>query len=475
MNIEAFMSAEKSIIIAPAGYGKTYTIAEAIAAYRGSKKVLVLTHTHSGIASLREKFEQRHLVTSTYHLDTICSFALNLTKSYHINKDEIPTENDTSAMFDFAVQHAELILKARPIKQLISTRYEHLIVDEYQDCTLAQHKMLMELSQNLKTHLLGDPLQGIFGFRGQEIVDFNDVSFVPFKSNCQVLDTPWRWRNAGQDALGHDLSLVRDKLLANQDIDLRDYPSICLTLGARDDYAIPKSSVWNRLSQELKFGCVIIYPNNTSVESRKAVVKRLPQIQLLESIDGKDYYNWCSNFDIHSGQQIVIDVADMMRTVCKKSIINTWIKVDGTLVNKRKPEEKVLRDKLEAIISSLTIKRSYRKIADLIVALIQLKGVIVYRKDFVKDILNTLIEADRLGLTASEAIVRNRNLIRRKGRKVSKNSIGTTLLTKGLEFDNVLVLNAQDIKDPRHLYVALSRCRRRLVVITDRYVLHPYN
>ena len=40
MDIEAFLAANKSIIIAPAGYGKTYTIAEAISSYKGDKKVL---------------------------------------------------------------------------------------------------------------------------------------------------------------------------------------------------------------------------------------------------------------------------------------------------------------------------------------------------------------------------------------------------------------------------------------------------
>ena len=54
MDISTFLSADKSMIIAPAGYGKTYTIAECIASYDGKKKILVLTHTHAGVASLRE-------------------------------------------------------------------------------------------------------------------------------------------------------------------------------------------------------------------------------------------------------------------------------------------------------------------------------------------------------------------------------------------------------------------------------------
>ena len=49
------------MVIAPAGFGKTYTIAECVASYRGEKQVLVLTHTHAGIASLKEKFQLKNI------------------------------------------------------------------------------------------------------------------------------------------------------------------------------------------------------------------------------------------------------------------------------------------------------------------------------------------------------------------------------------------------------------------------------
>ena len=56
------------MVIAPAGFGKTYTIAECIASYRGEKRVLVLTHTHAGIASLKEKFRLKNIPSSTCRL-----------------------------------------------------------------------------------------------------------------------------------------------------------------------------------------------------------------------------------------------------------------------------------------------------------------------------------------------------------------------------------------------------------------------
>ncbi|MFV1977526.1 MAG: hypothetical protein ACC651_17435 [Candidatus Scalindua sp.] len=46
------------------------------------------------------------------------------------------------------------------------------------------------------------------------------------------------------------------------------------------------------------------------------------------------------------------------------------------------------------------------------------------------------------------------------GRKIKGKCIGTTLLTKGLEFDTVAILNARKFDCPKNLYVALTRFDR---------------
>ena len=474
MDIEAFLSADKSIVIAPAGYGKTYTIAEAIAAYNGEKKVLVLTHTHAGIASLKDKFKEQGIEAAKYHLDTICSYALNLTKTYHIDKDEIPPESDMTAMFAFAIEHATQILKAKPIRRMLAAKYEHLIVDEYQDCSEIQHRMILEMANTLKTHLLGDPLQGIFGFRAERVVDFNDPSFEPFLTNSQTLETPWRWNNAGNAALGQDLARIREKLLAGEDVDLREYQSILKVYGSEQDYAIPQTDVRKQIFRELNRDAVVIHPFSAGMTPRQAVVKKFPLMEIIEPIDGQDYYDWCYEFDHQSGQTLIKAIADKMRKICSKTAINTWIKASGALVKKTKEDDLQVRNVLAEIVNPLCAQKSYGLIAILIDAISQLPDVTVYRKEFIRNLQRVLIDANKLGMTATEALQRNRNIVRRSGRALTKKSIGTTLLTKGLEFDNVVVLNAHQFDCPRQLYVALTRCCKRLVVITNNPVLHPY-
>jgi hypothetical protein len=57
-----FVSSPKSLLIAPAGYGKTHTIAECLKYTVGHQ--LILTHTHAGVASIKEKVKKQTLPVS---------------------------------------------------------------------------------------------------------------------------------------------------------------------------------------------------------------------------------------------------------------------------------------------------------------------------------------------------------------------------------------------------------------------------
>jgi hypothetical protein len=155
-------------------------------------------------------------------------------------------------------------------------------------------------------------------------------------------------------------------------------------------------------------------------------------LQLIEPIDGKEYYSCCQQFDSHSGQPLIKDISDMMRKICNKSCINNWIKPDGTLINKRKQDEQAIKSKLESAMNPLLKEKTYMNIANLIIAIARLPEIVIYRKEFIRDIYHTLVDANKLGLTASEAIVRNRNILRRKGRKIMQKSI-TRIFLMGIQ------------------------------------------
>ena len=88
--------------------------------------------------------------------------------------------------------------------------------------------------------------------------------------------------------------------------------------------------------------------------------------------------------------------------------------------------------------------------------------------------IKALERAQAEGDTIYESMKKNRDVLRRVGRNIKGRCIGTTLLTKGLEFDVVIVLNAHLFTNPKHLYVALTRASKKLIVISQNSILNPY-
>ena len=68
-----------------------------------------------------------------------------------------------------------------------------------------------------------------------------------------------------------------------------------------------------------------------------------------------------------------------------------------------------------------------------------------------------------------EEITRKRNLARVRGRELYGKVISTTLLTKGLEADTVVLVRPSDLFNDdnglKHLYVALTRAIKDIVLI----------
>lgn len=96
------------------------------------------------------------------------------------------------------------------------------------------------------------------------------------------------------------------------------------------------------------------------------------------------------------------------------------------------------------------------------------------RKELLRSLNKAIDIAILKNISIYEGMKEQRNSVRRAGRSIGGRHIGTTLLTKGLEFDTVVVLEAHRFDCPKHLYVALTHCRKRLVVIANSRVLSPY-
>ena len=156
-----------------------------------------------------------------------------------------------------------------------------------------------------------------------------------------------------------------------------------------------------------------------------------------------------------------------------KTEFNKWFSDSG--VKKRRIENfeveiQPIKQKLETLRQQL----SYSIIARLLEDIKRLPGIKCYRKELFSSLCRVLEEAEEDNISVHEAMLNKRNTIRRMGRRVYGRCIGTTLLTKGLEFDAVLIVDAHKFTCPKNLYVAFTRASKRLIVFSKSNLLDAY-
>ncbi|MEJ7682586.1 MAG: UvrD-helicase domain-containing protein [Segetibacter sp.] len=147
------------------------------------------------------------------------------------------------SIIPFIIIKATALIKLKPIADIIAATYTGLFVDEYQDCTDSQHKLIVALSEILPTRLLGDPLQGIFGFHSEALVDFNSsIGMVEFNNEKHLLEEPWRWKHTNVN-LGKDLKEIRKKLEERKVVQLKEYKSIEVIIVNEKELLVPKKII----------------------------------------------------------------------------------------------------------------------------------------------------------------------------------------------------------------------------------------
>ncbi|TAL00255.1 MAG: DNA/RNA helicase, partial [Rhodospirillaceae bacterium] len=142
----AIAAAETGYVEAPAGCGKTESIVRTVGAFC-EKPQLVLTHTHAGVDALRQRFRDRQIPARKYHVDTIAGWAWGWVRKYPINASyggsiDIAEWNDVYGAF-------ATLLGRDFVRQGVVNSYSGAIVDEYQDCTVPMHRMIVQLKSIL--------------------------------------------------------------------------------------------------------------------------------------------------------------------------------------------------------------------------------------------------------------------------------------------------------------------------------------
>lgn len=461
-------------VVAPAGFGKTYLITASVAAAKGRQ--LLLTHTYAGVNVLRRRLRERGIGPERAHTLTIASFALRLTGAYPGASRYSERRPQTPSQWNSLYAAAASLIDQPFVRRILLATYAGLFVDEYQDCTSGQHQFVMAIAKHLPCRILGDPLQRIFDFSGQVLVDW-DADLLSRYEEIGQLDTPHRWIRAGNKSLGLWLTEVRRRILSNEAIDVSGLDQAGVTYHALGSPTEAESNQ-ARVCRETKRrnGSIVAIHGGDGQDKNRChrLARRLGGLfSSIEEVEGVELFDLVNRMELAGGSSVKLG---MLITFAKRCMTG----VTASLAAGTQRGESV---KVTASTTTPTVARAANQFLEqptsehmmaFLSALRGAPGVQVFRADLFNRLLGVLRKhASAPHSPLSAAAEKYQSEFRHVGRPVGHRAlVATTLLVKGLEFDHAIVLNASTLSK-HQLYVALTRGAKTVAVIAPSAQIGP--
>ncbi|SAL55243.1 ATP-dependent helicase/nuclease subunit A [Caballeronia peredens] len=465
------LSLKRGTVTAPAGCGKTQLIADCMASREDAKPVLILTHTNAGRSALESRLAKAKVRKSAYRVSTIDSWSIRLISNFPVRSGHdraIETLNNPASDYTAIRQAARNLMASGDVSDTLQATYSNLLVDEYQDCTIPQHEIIGWMAHVLPTCVLGDPLQAIFGFRERTVDWTGDVHklFPP----AGELSTPWRWRNAGTEHFGEWLLSARRLLLEGQPVDLRVAPTEVVWKQLPNDSNVAHQVRLEaaRTKSAEAGGSVLVIGDSTNPQGQRQIASQTPGAATVEAVDLRDITRFGQLFkptDARALSQLLDFAGELMTGVGPAELLRRLdILERGAARNEASPRE----------AAALQFRRapSFTSAQAVLGVLEEAPNVRVFRPEALRVVQSALEVAAQGHRTFAQAVVDARERNRHSGRPTTRRAVGSTLLLKGLEADTAVVLNPEEM-DARHLYVALTRGARQLVICSKAPILTP--
>ncbi|MGH7307238.1 MAG: ATP-binding domain-containing protein [Candidatus Rokuibacteriota bacterium] len=447
--------ARRGFVTAAAGCGKTDAIAAAVTA-SGDGRQLVLTHTHAGVKALRQRLQKYKAPKDRYHVDTLAGWALNYAVHYP-NLSRFKEAQPTGASWSKVYDAAERVLDSSAVRRVVTESYAGFYVDEYQDCTVGQHRLVLRMADLLPCRILGDPLQGIFDFDQQPPINWAADVETNFE-RLPDLAHPWRWTGSSPD-LGRRLMEIRAALLAGDEIDLQTPPLVWRPLSPEEEWRAC-------LDAARQDGSVVAI--HKWAPSCHALAKKLRgRFTSMEQMESPDLLKWAKAIGWVEGTARAVQVIEFAAKCM--TLVGTELgplrdrMAQGALpdIGRVKKHRGVVQALLDVAGSG-----AFDPVLPAFEAIEQIPGRVLYRRELWREIQRAVqLHIRTPGGSLPDAAWKVRNRTRHAGRAVEHRTISRTLLVKGLEFDHVVVLNAAD-HDAKNLYVAMTRASRSLTVLS---------
>ena len=451
--------------VLPAGAGKTEILASAcgLVAQDGGR-TLVLTHTNTGVAALRRRLVKLGVDSTSADIRTIAAWSLRWCIRYPILGEVAIDEDGFHTAYNTHYQGATRILQSQALSKVLQATWDLVVVDEYQDCTLPQHEIVVAISQSLPVVLVGDPLQSVYNFAKDPVVDWERDVFDTFGVVALNWE-PHRWAGANTQ-LGADLMEVRRRLELGQPVDLGDFSAIRWTAATNQT----RISAAKRTAKRTGTSLVI---TRFRAQSVKLARNTSGLLEALEDVAGEDLIKLAVSLDKCEAEQ-------------RRSLL---LKFADKCISKLPSQ---LKTRMKAIEAGETPKfQSGSKLGPLTAAALaarngepddlgalchcvgQLPDIVIARREIWTDLRRTiLLRSNDPELTYQEAARLVRSRSNGHNRHVSDGISATSLLVKGLEYDNVFVADA-DALSTEELYVAMTRACQYLEVSSNKPIIAP--
>jgi superfamily I DNA/RNA helicase len=450
-------------VVAPAGCGKTYTIADSIKYCEGRQ--LILTHTHAGVRAIINHLKRQNISNNKYEVTTIHSFALKYAAAFPTLSGWAKYQ-PTNDEWDQVCSSSCKSIKYRAIKKIITNTYDGIYVDEYQDCSIDQHEFVLLLADYLPCRVVGDPLQAIFSQVNKDKALAWSVVLERFGTMAE-LGTPWRWKN-GNAELGNWLLEVRKNLIAGEGIDFRTGPIKWV-----QDVSQPTqiAQCYKAIGGKKEATAAIHKWGNQCHSLARSLNNTYCS---METVECADLINWSNKFEDTHGLDRAVALMEFTKKCISRlpQFINT-LKDRISNGQKYNPQRSDFK-KVAAAIDNIIISDEIGRVLSAMIAIDELNESLVYAR---RELWNEMKKTLRSSNVESECRLSDvawniRDTGRKVGRRIDKKTISTTLLIKGLEFDHSVILNADELDDAENLYVAMTRGSKSLTVLSERQVVN---
>ncbi|MCK5927655.1 MAG: UvrD-helicase domain-containing protein [Nocardioides sp.] len=475
-----FIAALPASVVLPAGTGKTHLLAataSTIAAHSG--RVLILTHTNAGVFAINNRLKRFGVGRGDAHVATITSFSFRLARAYPVLGELIVPKVMVPADSPAYVRAATRVISAAHIKAVLAASYTHVLVDEYQDCNVDQHQLVLALRGAVgQMGILGDHLQAIFGF-SDPLPDWEDVG-ADFPEHTDIDPQPHRWKGHNEK-LGAWLLQVRDRLKPGATLNLTggNYPDrVTYTniAGNRGGLTAAALSLLNEPADET----VLIIAANDGV-ARYLAGELKGTYTVMEEIEGKFMGKWLDKLE----QTEPAHYASWLFEFTKKCHCGHGA-LEPRPLGKRYADQRsgadlltAKREPVRVTIEALDRLVANPTLTELAAAMDVIPSTGALRLhsheawyDVKTAIRGAIARGDDKNVLREE-LAKARDALRHSGRRERLRIISRTLLVKGLEYDHVLIADIGMHLEVNDLYVALTRARKSIHILgtTDTITL----